>query len=154
MSSLRPEQHNYSRATRVTSAVMLALFASTFVFSITQCALSTPQEQAADSGQSVGILICAVIALLGVTCINLVFPAVAARLEEQSRFSTARFLGHVLARLVIVALVGSIALHILFGGSFASSSSFAELLRLLVLVSALLAASVSPFALLWRWLAK
>ena len=133
---------------------MLALFASVFVLSITQCALSSPQEQAADSGQPVGIAVCAVVALLGITSINLVFPAVAARLEEQNRFSTARFLGHVLVRLVIVALVGSTALHMLFGGSFASSSSFTELLRLLVLVSALLVASVSPFALLWRWLAK
>ena len=133
---------------------MLALVAFAVVLSLVECASLTPQEQAADTGQPVGILICAIVYLVGLTCVHLVFPSIADRLKERKGFNTSRFMGHVFIRVAIFALASSAGLHLLFGGSFVRSSSFEEFVRLLAQVSVLLAAFVSPFALLWRWLAK
>lgn len=147
------EGRDYARATKVTAMTMAALLVLPIVLSLAECASMSPQERAADTGQPVGILLYVVTALVGITYTCFVFPFVADRLQSREKFGVVRFVGQVVVSLAVFALAISAVLHMIFGGSL-SAYSLAELGRLFILLLGGFAVLVSPFALLWYWLAQ
>jgi len=154
MTSLPTPSRSYNRANRTTASTVAALVALALVLCLAECSSMSPQERAADAGQPIGILLALVAALVGIACPYLVFPQIANRLHAQGKFGVIRFLGHVLVRLFLFALVSSAAIHFfLFGGSL-HVPSLVALGRFFVMELELLVVFVFPFALLWYWLAR
>ena len=142
-------QLRYTKATALTVAAMAVLVALV-VFEVIHgyvVSMSSPEAWANDTGQPVGILFGAVVAVFGMCSAAVGFPALAKYLVARGQYSAPRFTAFLLAGLAIPTLALGFLVALLLG-------SLMHLPIAAAIIYGLCSLFVVPFALLWCWLAR